>query len=821
MRETVNGRLRVALVVALALFGLAVLAAANGQAALAAPAGTVITNCTQAGLESALAGGGAITFNCGGPATITDTTPINISQDAALDGGDAVTLTGNFATRLFIVNSGVTFTLAHIVLEGAASTGGDGGAIVNHGHLTLDHATIAHSQTDSSHSGGALFSDGPLTITNSTLNNNASGSAGALFANFSQAIVHVSNSTFNGNATVNTATGFGGAIWVGQGAQVTVAGGAISNNKAQFGGGVYITQGGFFTVTASGAPALIQGNTASFAGGGIYNSIASAALTNVALRGNSALNADPFVETFGGGIDAFQGTTTLSAASLLSNTANTGGGIFVISGTLTVTSTQLISNTAEPDDGGGLEVAGGGSVTLTNSVFQHNRAGNGGGIGDAASGQALSLYATSFISNTADVEGGGLYSTGLVYVETALFSDNAAVMGGGLGLFHTALTATGLTLDNNYAAEAGGGGDISGGVVTLYGPAVTNNHVGTSGSGGGLHIEGSDVMTYYPVISGNHVAGTGQGGGIDLVQSYWSSLDLLLSDNRVDSGFGGGLRAAQSSFTVYGAAIRDNSAGTGGAIENDTSTTIVVSGTLSGNLAGANGGALWLRGGSAYLAGDTFGANQAGPAHSTGGAPRSPSSVGLGGAVLISSGLLTATNTTFSGNLAALAGGGVYNAAGAASLSNVTLSGNSSPAGGGLDNPSPLVTETITLSNTLIAAGSQGANCTAASGIISKGYNLSSDNTCAAFFNQTGDLNNVNPRLGPLAANGGPTLTHLPGAGSPAIDAIPFGMAGCGTSFTRDQRGAPRPLPSGGRCDIGAVEANAVLPLLWLPLTRR
>src|SRR5262249_6109309 len=100
----------------------------------------------------------------------------------------------------------------------------------------------------------------------------------------------------------------------------------------------------------------------------------------------------------------------------------------------------------------------------------------------------------------------------------------------------------------------------------------------------------------------------------------------------------------------------------------------------------------------------------------------------------------------------------------------------------------------------------------------SEGYNLSSDNSCTAFFTQTGDLNNANPQLGPLATNGGPTPTHLPKSGSPAIDAIPLGANGWGTSLTIDQRGAPRPIH--GKCDIGAVEAGAVLPLLWLPLVR-
>jgi hypothetical protein len=61
------------------------------------------------------------------------------------------------------------------------------------------------------------------------------------------------------------------------------------------------------------------------------------------------------------------------------------------------------------------------------------------------------------------------------------------------------------------------------------------------------------------------------------------------------------------------------------------------------------------------------------------------------------------------------------------------------------------------------------------------------------------DLIGVNPLLGPLGDNGGPTRTHALGAGSPAIDA-----AGDACPAT-DQRGVARPL--GARCDIGSYEA--------------
>jgi hypothetical protein len=66
------------------------------------------------------------------------------------------------------------------------------------------------------------------------------------------------------------------------------------------------------------------------------------------------------------------------------------------------------------------------------------------------------------------------------------------------------------------------------------------------------------------------------------------------------------------------------------------------------------------------------------------------------------------------------------------------------------------------------------------------------------------DLIGVDPMLGPLANNGGPTETQALLAGSPAIDAAdPRPPADHATRCpTTDQRGVAR----NGRCDIGAFE---------------
>ncbi|HMJ13493.1 MAG TPA: choice-of-anchor Q domain-containing protein, partial [Polyangiaceae bacterium] len=78
-------------------------------------------------------------------------------------------------------------------------------------------------------------------------------------------------------------------------------------------------------------------------------------------------------------------------------------------------------------------------------------------------------------------------------------------------------------------------------------------------------------------------------------------------------------------------------------------------------------------------------------------------------------------------------------------------------------------------------------------------YNRFSDASCS--LSGPGDVQGAaNFALGPIADNGGPVATMLPGAGSVLIDAIP--RAAC--TLTADARGVSRPQGSG--CDVGAVE---------------
>jgi hypothetical protein len=207
------------------------------------------------------------------------------------------------------------------------------------------------------------------------------------------------------------------------------------------------------------------------------------------------------------------------------------------------------------------------------------------------------------------------------------------------------------------------------------------------------------------------------------------------------------------------------------------------------------------------------------------------------GGGIYNAGTLVISNSTISGNWASgwwgCGAGGIYNA-GMLTLANCTISGNVADGrlnhggagilnNGTLDVTNSTITQNrlgeygtgggilnwglATITNSIVANQVSGADCDGV--ITSGGYNLEGSTSCS--FSATGDMQNANPLLGPLQDNGGPTPTHALLDASPALDAIPYGVNGCGTTVTTDQRGVTRPQPSNGPCDIGALELEKCL----------
>jgi hypothetical protein len=89
---------------------------------------------------------------------------------------------------------------------------------------------------------------------------------------------------------------------------------------------------------------------------------------------------------------------------------------------------------------------------------------------------------------------------------------------------------------------------------------------------------------------------------------------------------------------------------------------------------------------------------------------------------------------------------------------------------------------------------------------VTSSYTYSDDASCG--LTGVGDREGIGieSSLGPLADNGGPTLTRLPDADGVLVDRIPAGDC----AAIDDQRGQVR--PAGDGCDVGAVERPVVAP---------
>jgi large repetitive protein len=182
-----------------------------------------------------------------------------------------------------------------------------------------------------------------------------------------------------------------------------------------------------------------------------------------------------------------------------------------------------------------------------------------------------------------------------------------------------------------------------------------------------------------------------------------------------------------------------------------------------------------------------------------------------GGAVYNSLGTATITNSTFYGNTCLSYGGAIDNYYGALTLINDTIDGNSSTFyGGGLYDAG--TTSQSVLINTIIAGNSApyGPD-TYGTVAAAKSFNnlIGIDDASGLTNGVNGNLvgtaaNPINPLLGALQYNGGPTMTQALLAGSPAIN----GGNNAYAPGPFDQRGPGYGRISGGTIDIGAYEVQ-------------
>jgi hypothetical protein len=517
--------------------------------------------------------------------------------------------------------------------------------------------------------------------------------------------------------------------------------------------------------------------------------------------------------------------------------AGSGGGIRNLgNANLTLTNMVVTSNAASADGGGivmenasaGTDFLGGSTkwtLTINNSTISNNHAGDaGGGVEEDGSG-TVNLNAGTVISGNTDVnQGAGVYLDGIANAVTGV-----TVTAGGSGY-----TSAPIVNFGGPGTGASGFATVSGGVVTSV--TMTNSGTGYTSAPTVTFVGGNPTT----VATGTATVVANQSANLTMTGTVVSSNTATGTAN----GLGGGIsNAGNGAVTITASTVENNfAATTGGGFsdENNGLGTLNVSNSLFlNNSAVGNGGGIFVSGPSATLTTTSIQGNTTNAS---------------GGGLFDSGTTLTVTSSTFSGNTASGNGGGIElqttgSGANDSTITNSTIANNRAlnngggNTGGGIDAPAGF-TGTLTLADDTINGnfasngggvfwqGTPGSAVTVQNTIIAKnvatttGPDANNNNPAVPFTDNGGNLIGVSglgsgntgfiaattqkgstaspldPLLGPLQNNGGPTLTELPLAGSPVINKgvnanIPAGI-------TTDQRGFLRIVS--GTVEVGAVE---------------
>jgi hypothetical protein len=718
-------------------------------------------------------------------------------------------------------------TLAGLTITGGVgfSSGGGGISSFTTGKLTVIDCQLLGNNSSSSGLTGAVSARGNLELVDTVIDGavalGTSGTSSAVFA--------------DGNVTLLRTT-------------IRNVGDATHRNFGVYAGIVTFSQFHLVTLTDS----QITNTT----GGGV------AAYGHVQMeRSRIENNQGPGVlapQFSGSGSSYLAGNVTLIDSTVSNNTsfsgvdfqgAKAGSGI-VAGGNVILTRSRVESNRVtqyQSVRGGG--IAANGDVTATDSFINGNNAEVGGGIyargfdaqGSPTAGEViLSLVGTAVNNNESQLGGAAIDAFGSISIGTSTISGNKllrtfttgqptgivlldttlsghtltiadSVLTGNSGLlsFNTqithALAAANIEItrsqvvdnqmngifatrvvDSTIARNAGIG--VSGSRIDILGSTVSENHGGVTGTD--LHIQDSTIRANAGGNAGAFATGT------ILVERS------LVADNQTTSMFSGqqvagGLWA--STVVLVDSTVRDNTVSGPGVRGGGIFAAFVQAygSTISGNAAigqDARGGGIYTSSSNRFRQSTVSGNRAEGPGAQGGG---------------IWSTNLDAMQITVVGNQATgdlAEGGGIY-------------TGTANRVVGGI-----LANNTATSSAPDLRAIAVDPGATTP-GVAYSLVRDSNGSPLSTGGGGVGNLLSVDPLLGPLADNGGPTRTHAPLPGSPLIDAgdptltsVPLTI---GTTFPPpiviagiyDQRGQPfnRVVDGGSgtqRIDIGAVEVQ-------------
>jgi hypothetical protein len=496
--------------------------------------------------------------------------------------------------------------------------------------------------------------------------------------------------------------------------------------------------------------------------------VSSPADIKVTIEGLKLRNGDAGFMSLGGAIYSSE-NLTLNKMTLSGNQAGLDGGAVTAYGVLVIRQSTISGKNATAGNGGGVFFDGS-ALTVVRSTISGNRAAaSGGGLFVGISVSTATIKDSTIGGNRADAgQGGGVRTQSSMTVKnTKIINNVASSSGGGIASLES-LTIDRCTISGNTSSQGGRGGGIRTAGLKLTNSTVSGNHADLSQGGGIFVDQASSASITRCTIANNSAA---EGGGLFTADTYMSIHRAVIRGNKALNGNGGGGVQTGGRLWLTNSTLHGNKAmnlGDGGAIllENTAAQSIIQGCTFSANTTEDHGGGLQIANSNHVLIrNSTFSGNRAD---------------GSGGAIRVFANLapLTIDNSTIAFNEAG-AGGGIWADQTQVDLRSCIVARNQAVAGRDLYGGDPI------------------ARFWAFYSLIG------TDDDAVETFDQTSlALRGKNPRLAPLANNGGPTKTHALQKGSPALNKGENSAA-----LKTDQRGPGFKRKVGG-VDIGAFEVQ-------------